>query len=387
MLIGYVSLCPTDVNAAYLLLELIKRPEYVDIHELKHFLCYELCQKIPTGTYRKYTEKYINVLREDHADDEKCSNATSYLMIPIFYHLYHSKKVDEALGTDLEEKLLNELFAGKTYKPFVQKKLLRFGTLILENIAKEKMDASKKIVVMDIWKKIKSDDPGMKAWAFLGLAKFANKIPMPNERIQEVIYFFLGETHVEYREIVNEAIDSVVPVMYQTAAQQQHEQNLYLLEKTIRINAASLSSLQNVFGMVVRNHKVFKNYKAILYPRMIQAFQKIFFYAKQHHAKSLAFELAKVMYQWSLDPPPDKRVQETEQQIREIVASCLFKELFQLQYILDNEEYLDKDNVELTYKCLSLFKAILQNSPDQNFKFSCWDKHHQPQHNRVIIKK
>ena len=284
--------------------------------------------------------------------------------------------MDESLGRDLEEKLLNKLFSVKLWKPIVQKRLLRLATLILENIRKEKMDTSKKIVVLDIWKKIKSDDHGLKAWAFLALAKFANKIPMPNERIQEVIYYFLGENIGEFREIINEGIDNMVPVMYIHTVP-QHDQNLYLIEKAIRINSASLNCLHNIFGMVVRNQEVFRQYKSLLYPRMIQAFQKIFFYAKPLLSKILAFELTKVMLTWSKNKNEEPKVRETELQIKEIVASCLYKELFQLHYILECDEVSDKDCMELTYKCLVMLRSILVNSPTQHFKFSNWERPHQ----------
>eukprot|EP00826_Nyctotherus_ovalis_P003326 TRINITY_DN10675_c0_g4_i1.p1 TRINITY_DN10675_c0_g4~~TRINITY_DN10675_c0_g4_i1.p1 ORF type:complete len:200 (-),score=56.10 TRINITY_DN10675_c0_g4_i1:14-613(-) len=157
--------------------------------------------------------------------------------------------------------------------------------------------------------------------------------------------------------------------MFKKKESKQFEQNLLLLERTIRINAASLMSLTNVFGMVMRNQTVFRPFKQTLYPRMIQAFQKIFFYSKQVSAKSLAFDLAKVMLYWSMDSTGEAKLKETENQIKDIIATCMFRELYQLHYILDTEEYTDKECVELTFKCLVMLRSILKgpNSPELKF--------------------
>ena len=382
LLLGYARKRPEDVKAAYLLLDFLKNPDYANTLELKNFLCYEFCRSIPEGSYKSYVEIYRSLISCDNPDEKPCLNATSYLMIPLFFYVYH-EKVADVLGRELEEKLLTDLFFSRPWKATIQRRALRFGALILEHIAREKMDNSKKVVVLDIWKKIKCDDPAMKAWAFMALAKFANKIPMPNERIQEVIYVFLGESLPDNRDVITEAINSVVPVMFRAVPQQQQEQNLFLLERTIRLNASSLPTLINVFGMVVRNQIIFKPHKLVLYPRMIQAFQKIFFYSKPLQSKVLAFDIAKVMLIWSLDPSHDVKVVNTEAQIKDIVATCLFKELFQLHYILEVEEQLDKDCIELTYKCLVLLRSILLQAPDQQFKFSTWDRHTSPTHTRV----
>jgi len=382
LLLGYMQAKPSDVEAAYLLLDFIKNPEYVSMSELKNFLCYELCnEKMTAEDYRKYVDRYIQLLESENPDEKLTLNATSYLMIPMLFHIYKNKLDNIVFGRDYEERLLNVLMGTRNWKSIVQRRLIRLAVLILEHIAKDKVEPSKKTVVIDIWKKIKSEDAAMKSWAFLALAKFANKVQMPNERIQEVIFVFFGDSYGDHKDVVYEAIDSFVPIMFKARElpAAQHEQNLFLLERTIRIHAASIVSLTNVFGMVVRNQEIFRNHKSILYPRMIQAFQKIFFYSKQLSAKSLAFDLAKVMLYWSLDRPNENRhdpkIKETEAQIRDIVGTCFFKELYQLHYILDTDESTDEECAELIYKCLVVLRSILKRSPDQNYRFNPSEQH------------
>jgi len=375
LLLNYLTLCPKDVEAAYLLLEFIKNPEYICIHELRQFLCYELCAIIPVEAYKDYIEKYITILQATIIDENLCYNATSYLIIPLVYNFYKKNLMDIALNKSLEQMLFNMIFSTRPCKPMVQRRLLRLGVLILDHIGQDRVEHSKRTVVLDIWKKIKSEDQGMKAWAFLSLAKFANKVLMPNERIQEVIHAFFGENHGDYRDVISTAIDTFVPVMFKSKDPKQFDQNLLLLERTIRINAASLMSLINVFGMVMRNQAVFRAYKQSLYPRMIQAFQKIFFYSKQFSAKSLAFDLARVMLLWSMDTENDVKLRETENQIKEIIATCMFRELFQLHYILDAEELTDKECVELTFKCMVMLRSILMGTSKPELKFHSSEKH------------
>lgn len=374
LLMSYLRLNPHDAEVTYLLLEFIKSPEYICIHELRQFFCYELCNIIPIEAYQKYVEQYVTILKSNTIDEKQCFNATSYLIIPLIFNFYKKNLVDIAINKNLEQILFNTVFSTRAWKPIVQRRLLRLGVLILDNIAQERVESSKRSVVLDIWKKIKSEDQGMKAWAFLSLAKFANKVLMPNERIQEVIHAFFGDNHGDYRDVVSVAIDSFVPVMFKKKESKQFEQNLLLLERTIRINAASLMSLTNVFGMVMRNQTVFRPFKQTLYPRMIQAFQKIFFYSKQVSAKSLAFDLAKVMLYWSMDSTAEAKLKETENQIKDIIATCMFRELYQLHYILDTEEYTDKECVELTFKCLVMLRSILKGPNNPELKFHLTEK-------------
>ena len=174
----------------------------------------------------------------------------------------------------------------------------------------------------------------------------------------------------EYKEIINEAIDTLVPVLYPPGSSNAIDQNLIILEKAMRTSNAALHTLHNVFSMVVRNPDAFKPYKSSLYSRMIQAFQKIFFFGQQHYYKSSAFDIAKTMLSWCSIDIAESRVKEMENQIKEIILSCLFKELFFLHSILSSDDSLDKDPPELTYKCLALFKSILVNNPGIVFKIS-----------------
>eukprot|EP00826_Nyctotherus_ovalis_P012976 TRINITY_DN13462_c0_g2_i2.p2 TRINITY_DN13462_c0_g2~~TRINITY_DN13462_c0_g2_i2.p2 ORF type:complete len:121 (-),score=54.31 TRINITY_DN13462_c0_g2_i2:8-370(-) len=90
-------------------------------------------------------------------------------------------------------------------------------------------------------------------------------------------------------------------------------------------------------------------------------------------SKLVAFKLANIMTVWSMEGPKDnneeskdsaeelreKQLNNTEIQIRSIIATCFFRELFQLHYILEADDASDSEATELTYKCLAMLRLSL----------------------------
>ena len=141
---------------------------------LKHFFCYELPKKIPSEAVKDYVKVFSATLADQKQEEERQCQCTSYIMIPIIFHIFKAKTYDMAFTKETEEEMLKSVFSERVYKLSVQKKLMQLGTLILENLANEKLEYFKKLVMVDIWKKIKGEDHGIKSWAFLSLAKFAS---------------------------------------------------------------------------------------------------------------------------------------------------------------------------------------------------------------------
>ena len=148
-----------------------------------------------------------------------------------------------------------------------------------------------------------------------------------------------------------------------------------MLNKLIQICSSFLPGMTNIFGMISRNSEMFKQDRRFLYSKMIQAFQKIFFYSRQFQFKILALNLASIMILWVLEEYKKKTMTAIDMQIVNIIATSLFKETYQCHYILHSDNSTDKDATELTYKALYMLKLIFNEFQDFQFKIPLAEKH------------
>eukprot|EP00826_Nyctotherus_ovalis_P027209 TRINITY_DN21230_c0_g1_i1.p1 TRINITY_DN21230_c0_g1~~TRINITY_DN21230_c0_g1_i1.p1 ORF type:complete len:292 (+),score=76.51 TRINITY_DN21230_c0_g1_i1:64-939(+) len=266
----------------------------------------------------------------------------------------------------------------------VQRRLLRLGALMLEHGTKEAIEHTTNTVVMSIWKKKGIRDPEAKSWAFLSLVNFARRVAMPNERLQVVLHDFFENYSAECKDTLIVATDRLVPIMFKENSA-FYTQNLLLIEKTLRISSDSLSVLASVFGMVTRNRTIFKQARYELYPRMVQAFQWILFHSQQHQHKVLALSVASTMVGWGTAENEGGVRQKAEVQVRNVVATVLFREVYSYHCILDTEDSTDKEVAELTYKYLMTLKALLTQFNDPPFRVPTEENHVTRKSNRVSI--
>lgn len=383
LLISYLKEVPADVEAAYLLLEFAAYSDKVWSNRLKQFFIKTFYTLVPMSAYRAYAERYLAALKSYTAP---CVPAvsTNYLMTPLLHHIYTKKVLNEITGRGLEETLLETVFTTVPNFMTVQRRLLRLGALMLEHGTKEAIDHTTNTVVMSIWKKKGIRDPEAKSWAFLSLANFVRRVALPNERLQIVLHDFFENYSAECRDTLVVATDRLVPIMFKEN-NAFYTQNLLLIEKTLRLSWDSPWTVASIFGMVARNRGVFKQARYELYPRMVQAFQWIFFHSQQYQHKVLALSMASTMIGWGMAESQGGVKLKAEVQVRNVIATVLFREVYSYHCILDTEDSTEKEMVELTYKCLVILKALLTQFNDPPFRIPIEENRALAKPNRVSI--
>jgi len=386
LIICYLKVVPEDVEAAFMLLEFGVYSEKVWANNLKQFFTKTFYERIPPTSYKAYIDKYLIVIEEYSKlhPTQSCIPVTStnYLITPLIYHIYKQNYFKQHCGRLLEEKLLVTAFNINTIYMTVRKRLLRLGVLMLEKGNKETIESSKQMVVMSIWNTVLAKDPELKSWGFLALANFATRVVMPSNRLRYVLSKLFTEEYTECNDVVNKALDTLVPIMFRED-NSSYKENLNTIRKAVNLNSESISNLVNISGMIERNEAIFKQARFDLYSEMIAAFQKILYSSHQYQHKVLALNLANKMIIWGTLRTEGIRERNTEMEVRNIIASTLFKELYLYHYILDTEDSSEKEMIELTYKCLLLLKKLLSQFNDPPINIPLGENRELENKNRV----
>ena len=364
LLIGYVINNPNDVKIVYKLLPYVNALDRISANKLKRFFAYEYPKLISLEIYKIHIEYYLKNVNN--------ADATLHLVIPILFYAFKKGIANEFLDELTEDKLITSIYSNDDLK--TQGESLKLGALLLEYTPY--LNINKQTLIVDLWKKTKAEDIEVKVWAYVGFANLSKKVRIPNERTINVIHNLFGETSVEYRIVLEYATDKYAPTI-------SKEQNLMQLKGSIKHYSAFLGQSANIFGMIGRNSALFKSSRHIFYGNMIKAFQKLFFYTKLYQPKVIALKLATIMILWGMEGTRDRALIETERQIKSIIATCLFKELFQMHYILDTDDCTENEAIELTYKCLAIFRMLLVRYPDVKFAITAEENRSITDINRV----
>lgn len=391
---SYAVSFPSNFDVVHLLLQFLSCPEHISVNKLKNFFVKEYPKLVPVSSIPSYIDRYLSILNNDKTDPKLFFDITSYFMTPLIFYAYKEGAIESVSIS----ALIDAVISKNPHSTQARRKMVRLGALVFEHT--RHFNITMRGVLPQLWKRAENEDLGVRVWALLAIANLSKNFTLPCDRIQKVVSSFFMEHYEEYRDVVEFAVDALVPLVYRESEEvkgMQNNQNLTVLLQTARFYSGSLTMLNNIFAMISRNASVFKESRLKLYGSMIQAFQKLFFYSRLYQSKLVAFKLANIMTIWCIEsakenrPEPkdaadelrEKQLNNTETQIRSILATCLFRELFQLHYILEADDASDSEATELTYKCLAMLRVLLVNFADLKFIVEPGEHHAINNKNRV----
>jgi hypothetical protein len=262
--------------------------------------------KFPPLVKRAIGLRFLSMLKSDDVSIDPALKVLSLqlIVIPLFAATFESSR-RELISVVVDDVVVKQLMASALdtsalyhYPEALRVELLRLATLLIEHLGRELVDHRKELIKF-AWNHLKSEHSTSKMWAYVNVSRFISVYETPPKIILQVYVALLRAYQPESRELVQTALDVLVPSLPRRLPASEFVKAIKWTKKIMFEEGYALPVLVHIFGLIVRHPALFYAHQAQFVPQMVQFFNRLgrFPNAALENRK-LAVSLVSLMLDW-----------------------------------------------------------------------------------------